>query len=151
MFLTYSRKCTLSKLQFLACTFLHYFPYRLKSQCGAFQIFKASIGGNGIRDFVPLNCSTSGYTVQRMKDEVCTAKCFVIPLNSDMDITPVTVNDITLESPLDDEPTCVCSSCGLDINLTNFRQHKATCREKGEGLRNISGIMYNFFVVTQTY
>ena len=44
--------------------------FRLKSQAGAFKLFKENAGRSGIKELAPLNCSINGYNIQQLKEEV---------------------------------------------------------------------------------
>ena len=94
---------------------------RLKSQDGAWHIARATVGGHGVRDLQPFSCTVAGYTVHSLKEEARSSLCYVVPLNSDLDMSPLQVNDVTLSEP---QPMC---KCGEMVNLSEFKDHKANC------------------------
>ena len=75
-----------------------------------------------------MQMSPNGYAIKQLKEEVKSSTIFIIPLNSDVDQTPITVNDIsTLPSS---EIFSKCVTCHLEIPLFEFQEHKAICGGK---------------------
>ena len=52
--------------------------FRLKSQAGAFKLFKANAGGSGIRELAPSNCIINGYNIQQPKEEVRASTIYIL-------------------------------------------------------------------------
>ena len=104
------------------------FFHRLKSQEGAFLIAKAGSGGAGIRKLIPIRMPVDGYSVQQLKDEAKSSTLYVVPLNTDIDETPITVNDISTVS--NNEIFSLCVNCNLKIPLFGFKEHKSECYGK---------------------
>jgi len=97
----------------------------LKSQNGAFQLFKAACGGVGSRILMALSSSSSGYTVAGLKEEVKSSTIYIVPLNSKISTEPMQINDLVNE----DVEVVVCSSCNNEIPLLVFRNHKKECQK----------------------
>ena len=76
---------------------------RLKSQKGAFELAKASSGGQGIHRLIPIDLPKKGYTISMLTEIVCTSVLYIMPLNSNLDMEPVTVNDLQTIADDDDE------------------------------------------------
>ena len=79
----------------------------MKSQEGAFLVYKAVTGGCGMRQLAPVDCPAAGYDVPYLKEQAMSSALYLIPLNSDIDITPITVNDISV---VVEAPECQCSN-----------------------------------------
>ena len=99
--------------------------FRLKSQAGAFKLFKANAGGSGIRELAPLNCSISGYNIQQLKEEVRASTVYIIPMNHNSDITPI-VNEANIQRNTDGILT-ECLTCHAKVPLWEFGDHKKHC------------------------
>jgi len=89
-----------------------YFP-RLKSQ-------------NGVRSLEKLSCSSSGYSVVGLKEEVRSSVVYIVPLNSEIDTSPISVNEVSSQKDTT-ELLCVCTNCDSQILLFEFQEHKAIC------------------------
>ena len=63
------------------------FVFRLKSQEGAFILYKAVTGGCGIPQLAPVDCPAAGYNVPYLKEQARSSALYLIPLNADIDIT----------------------------------------------------------------
>ena len=114
--------------------------FRLKSQDGAFVFAKAESGGCGIRNLAVINCPPCGYDVQYVKSEVRSSCVYIIPLNSDIDESPVTVNDLSTAPAIVAE--CKCSNCHKTVALTEFQNHKEICLNEYD---LISGAFFSSF------
>ena len=49
-----------------------------------------------MRQLSPVNCTTAGYDVPYLKEQVRSSDLYLIPLNSNIDVTHITVNDISV-------------------------------------------------------
>ena len=98
---------------------------RLKSQAGAFKLFKANAGGSGIRELAPLNCSINGYNIQQLKEEVHASTIYIIPMNRNLDITPI-VSEANIQRNTDEVLT-ECLTCHSKVPLREFGDHKIRC------------------------
>ena len=67
--------------------------FRLKSQKGAFELAKASSGSQAIYRLIAIDLPKKGYTILMLKEIVCSSVLYMIPLNSNTDMEPVTIND----------------------------------------------------------
>ena len=67
---------------------------RLKSQKGAFELPKASSGGQGIRRLIAIDLPKKGYIIPMLKEIVRSSVLYIILLNSNIDMEPVTINDL---------------------------------------------------------
>ena len=67
---------------------------RLKSQKGAFELVKASSGGQGIRRLIAIDLPKKGYIIPMLKEIVRSSVLYIILLNSNIDMEPVTINDL---------------------------------------------------------
>ena len=67
---------------------------RLKSQKGAFELAKASSGGQGIRRLIAIDLPKKGYIIPMLKEIVRSSVLYIILLNSNIDMEPVTINDL---------------------------------------------------------
>ena len=101
------------------------FHFRLKSQDGAFQLFRAASGGSGIRDLVPIVCPKTGYQISKLKEEVKSSTIYIGPLNDDINDSPITINDIS--SDVTNFSMAKCRSCSENIPLAFFASHKENC------------------------
>ena len=63
------------------------FVFRLKSQEGAFLLYKAVTGDCGIPQLAPVDCAATGYNVTYLKEQARSSALYLILLNSDIDIT----------------------------------------------------------------
>ena len=99
--------------------------FRLKSQAGAFKLFKANAGGSGIRELAPLNCSINGCNIQQLKEEVRASTIYIIPMNHNLDITPI-VNEANIQRNTDGILT-ECLTCHSKVPLWKFGDHKKHC------------------------
>ena len=68
--------------------------FRLKSQKGAFELAKASSGGQGIRWLIAIDLPKKGYIIPILKEIVRSSVLYIILLNSNIDMEPVTINDL---------------------------------------------------------
>ena len=66
----------------------------MKSQKGAFESAKASSGGQGIRRLIAIDVPKKGYTIPLVKEIVRSSVLYIIPLNYNIDMEPVTINDL---------------------------------------------------------
>ena len=98
---------------------------RLKSQAGAFKLFNVNAGGFRIRELAPLNCSISGYNIQQLKEEVRASTIYIIPMNHNLDITPI-VNEANIRRNTDGILT-ECLTCHSKVPLWEFGDHKKHC------------------------
>ena len=105
----------------------------MKSQEGAFLVYKAVTGGCGMRQLAPVDCPTACYDVPYLKEQAMSSALYLIPLNSDIDIMPITVNDISV---VVEAPECQCSNCYEIIALNQFQDHKMLCTQKKEEVEN---------------
>ena len=64
----------------------------MKSQKGTFELAKASSGGQGIRRLIAIDLPKKGYTIPILKEIVRSSLLYRIPLNSNIDLEPVTFN-----------------------------------------------------------
>jgi len=85
---------------------------------------KARSGGSGLKPLEPLVCPPSGYDVQSLKDEAKAAIIYIVPLNKDLDTSPLTVNDISAGVEV---ATTKCINCSEVVALIDFKQHRSTC------------------------
>ena len=99
--------------------------FRLKSQAGAFKLFKANAGGSGFRELSPLNCSINGYNIQQLKEEVRASTIYIIPMNYNLDITPI-VNEANIQRNTDGILS-ECLTCHSKVPLWEFGYHKKHC------------------------
>ena len=67
---------------------------RLKSQKGAFELAKASSGGHGIRRLIAIDLPKKGYIIPMLNELVRSSVLYIILLNSNKDMEPVTINDL---------------------------------------------------------
>ena len=74
---------------------------RLKSQKGTFELAKASSGGQGIHRLIAIDLPKKGYAIPMLKEIVLSSVLSIMPLNFNLDMQPVTVND--LETIADDD------------------------------------------------
>ena len=68
--------------------------FRLKSQKGAFELAKASSGSQGICRLIAIDLPEKGYTIPMSKEIVRSSVLYIIPLNFNRDMEPVTINDL---------------------------------------------------------
>ena len=99
--------------------------YRLKSQAGAFKLFEANAGGSGSRELAPLNCSINEYNIQQLKEEVRASTIYVIPMNHNLDITPI-VSEANIQRNTDRILT-ECLTYHSKVPLWVFGDHKIHC------------------------
>ena len=95
----------------------------MKSQNGAFYLSKASTGGSGLRSLAPLKCPVTGYCVQDLREEAKASIVYIIPLNENIDTTPVA--DV---APQRDGVLSKCLGCDKNIPLWEFTDHKSKCQ-----------------------
>uniref|UniRef100_A0A7M5XKV0 HECT domain-containing protein n=2 Tax=Clytia hemisphaerica TaxID=252671 RepID=A0A7M5XKV0_9CNID len=67
---------------------------------------------------------SSGYTVLQIKEEAKTSLVYVIPLNSDLDKTPLDVNNFQNH----DVQLVKCHTCQKEVPLISFQNHKSNCK-----------------------
>ena len=68
--------------------------FRLKSQKGAFELAKVSNGVQGVRRLIAIDLPKKGYTTPLLREIVRSSVLYIMPLNSNIDIEPVTINDL---------------------------------------------------------
>ena len=86
-----------------------------------------------MHQLAPVNCPATGYDVPYLKEWARSSALYLMPLNSDIDITPITVNDISLGVEASE---CQCSNCYEIIALNQFQDHKMLCTQKKEEVEN---------------
>ena len=106
------------------------FLFRLKSQNGAFQLCKARCGGSGLRELIEIECPQAGYSIQTLKEEARASTIYIVPLNENIDESPVSINDISTNDYA--VSMAKCSSCNLDVPLSYFAEHKLSCMNPDE-------------------
>ena len=104
--------------------------FRLKSQKGAFELAKASSGGQGIRRLIAIDLPKKGYTIPMLKEIVCSSVLYIIPLNSNIDMEPVTINDLQTIADDDKEKEWECETCMKLVPANQFREHESVCLEE---------------------
>ena len=89
---------------------------RLKSQKGTFELAKASSGGQGIYRLIAIDLPKKGYTIPMLKEIVLSSVLSIMPLNFNLDMQPVTVNDLETiadddDDDDDDDEEWECETC----------------------------------------
>ena len=82
-----------------------------------------------MHQLAPVNCPATGYDAPYLKEWARSSALYLMPLNSDIDIMPITVNDISVGV---EAPECQCSNCYEIITLN----HKMLCTQKKEEVEN---------------
>ena len=85
--------------------------FRLKSQNGAFELAKASSGSQSIRRLIAIDLPKKGYTIPMLKEIVHSSVLNLIPLNSNIDMEPVKINDLQTIADDDKEEKWECETC----------------------------------------
>ena len=104
--------------------------FRLKSQKGAFELTKASSGGQDIRKLIAIDLPEKGYTIPMLKELVRSPVLYIIPLNSNIDMEPVTTNDLETIADDDKEEEWECENCMKLVPANQFREYKSVCLEE---------------------
>ena len=103
--------------------------FRLKSQAGAFKLFKANAGGSIMRELAPLNCSINGYNIEQLtkggRTYFSTPTICIIPINHNLGITPI-VSETNMQRNTDEILT-ECLTCHSNIPLWELGDHKIHC------------------------
>ena len=68
--------------------------FTLRSQKGVFEFAKASSGAQGIRRLIAIDLPKKGYIIPMLKEIVRSSVLYIILLNSNIDMEPVTINDL---------------------------------------------------------
>ena len=108
------------------------YVFRLKSQEGPFLVYTAVTGGYGMHQLAPVDYPPSGYDVPYLKEQTWSSALYLIPWNSDIDVTS-NVNDISVGV---EAPECHCSNCHEIIARNQFQDHKMLCTQKKEEVDN---------------
>ena len=98
-----------------------------------FLLYKAVTGVWSTHQLAPVDCPTAGYNVSYLKEQAISYALYLIPLNSNINVTPITVNDISVGLEAQD---CQCSNCYEIISLRQSQEHKMLCTQKKEEVEN---------------
>jgi len=118
---------------------------RLKSQNGAFQLCKARCGGSGLRELIQIECPQTGYDIQAVKEEARASTIYIVPLNENIDESPVSINDISTNDYA--VSMAKCSSCDIDVPLSYFAEHKLTCTNPEENDKDFKECRLYFMLI----
>ena len=83
----------------------------MKSHKGVFELAKTSSGGQGIRRLIAIDLPKKGYTIPMLKEIVRSSMLYIIPLNSNIDMEPVKINDLQTIADDDREEKWECETC----------------------------------------
>jgi len=84
---------------------------------------KAASGGSGARALIPIDCPKLGYTIPMLKDILKSSVAYIVPLNTNIDVSHDVVDLVAPEGIL----KVTCSTCNAEIPLKEFSQHKRSC------------------------
>ena len=104
--------------------------FRLKSQKGTFELAKASSGGQSIRRLIAIDLPKKGYTIPILKEIVRSSLLYIIPLNSNIDLEPVTFNYLQTIAGDDIKEEWECETSMKLVPANQFREHKGVCLEE---------------------
>ena len=93
---------------------------KLKSQNGAFELFRAERGGTCC-NLVLIDMSAQGYTIPYLKEHVSSSTIiYVRPMQSNLPMTKVITRT-------DDSIKTTCQICAREVPLASLRSHMSEC------------------------